>query len=127
MIRKYATAFLILISLSIGEVHTFWEKDAIRYENWIYSISVPMSIQWNIKFLTSGINSILIALALLLYQRNRFNKSIAIGYFFFTIFDILLYFYNYKTSYKYSTVYAGFGLVSLVAFYFNKKKALLKR
>jgi hypothetical protein len=127
MIRKYASAYLILISLSIGEIHTFWEKSAIKEVNWIYSVYVPMSIQWNVKFLTSGINSILIALAMFLYQRNRFNKSVAIGYIFFTIFDILLYFYNYKTSYTYSFIYGGFGAVALVAFYYNKIKALFKR
>ena len=76
IMKRYATTLLLWASLLVGEVHTFWE-DSTKSENWIIGEKVEMPIQWNLKYAGDEVIGILIALAIVFYNRNRINETAA--------------------------------------------------
>lgn len=93
--KQYLTTILLWASLIVGEIHTFWE-DSTASANWILIKDVTMPVQWNVKFVGDEISGILIALAILFYQRNRINATAAKVFVIFYVTDFLLFFYSYK-------------------------------
>lgn len=123
--RRYTSTILIVTSLFIGEVHTFWERRPVEVQNWIYAKPTPMSVQWNVKFAASELSYLLLALALLLYTPNRVNKSTATALVCFAAFNILAYFYNYKT-FDYGLLYIVFIIAWIISFFRHKNSNLIR-
>lgn len=117
---KYAATILLISTFLIGELHTFWEKASQAPVNWIYAVSRPMCVQWNVKYLSEELNWLLVALALLLYRSNRVNRSAAIAYVFYRCADVALYLYNYKT-FGYGFLYMAIALVFAISYLTNKR------
>lgn len=101
--KRYATTLLLWASLLVGEVHTFWE-DSTKSENWIIGEKVEMPIQWNLKYAGDEVIGILIALAIVFYNRNRINETAAKVFVVYHIADFMFYFYNFKRE-GYELVY----------------------
>jgi hypothetical protein len=101
---RYATTLLIWASLIVNEVHTFFEN-IDKEASWILTKDVPMLIQWNVKFIGDEVSGLLIALALLLYKKNRINDTTVKVFVAYWIIDLLLYFYDYKQPDSYKWVY----------------------
>lgn len=102
--RKYATTFILALSILIGEVHTFWEGRSQEPIDLIWVRDVYMPIQWYIKLIGLQVNYTLYFLALYLYGENRINRASAVAFILFSLVDTLMFFYNYKT-YGYGSAY----------------------
>lgn len=109
-LRPYITTMLIWLSLIIGEVHTLVE-DVNSTSNWIISKYIPMTLQWNFKMMGDEIVGVLLALAMLFYEKNRINRTTVKVFFVFYVLDFAMYFYNYKQKPEYGWVY----LIILIA------------
>lgn len=110
--RKYATSMILAATLPLGELHTFWERDT-RVQNWILDRTVPMTIQWNVKYLTDQVWWILVFIAMLLYVENRINKATALSFLVFSVLDLFMYIYNFKT-YDYGYVYFIIAIIWII-------------
>lgn len=98
---KYLTTYLLASTLFIGELHTFWESDpGLEKYNWIWTVQRPMSIQWNIKYLTDQVLPIIYFIAFFYYGKthNKVNKTTVLSFLIFVSIDTFMYFYNYKTE-----------------------------
>ena len=113
------TTIIIWVSLLVGELHTLWEGTT-EQANWILTRSVPMSVQWNVKYATDEVWFILMALAILNYQPNRINRTTVITYTVYCILDLFYYFYNYKQE-GYGWVYTVV-LVTWILIYNNGRR-----
>lgn len=109
-LRPYITTMLIWLSLIMGEVHTLVE-DVNSTSNWIISKYIPMTLQWNFKMMGDEIVGVLLALAMLFYEKNRINRTTVKVFFVFYVLDFAMYFYNYKQKPEYGWVY----LIILIA------------
>ena len=105
--RKYLTTILLVATIPLGELHTFWHNDR-TVENWIYAHPTPMLIQWNVKFLTNEITPIFYFLAWYFYKPNKINKTTVISFLWLAVFNLFLYFYDFKTGSKFGSVYLWF-------------------
>lgn len=118
--RKYLPSILLASTLLIGEIHTFWEKKPLRYENWIIDRYVPMTIQWNVKLALDELVIILYFISAWYFAKypNRANKITISIFIFLAIADALMYFWNYKT-YDYHIVYLCAAVVWAASFFFG--------
>lgn len=114
MIRQYKTTLIIWASLLISELHSFWENSTEK-ANWILKENVVMSVQWNIKNLTDEVWFIMMALAILVYEKNRINRTTVLAYTAFCCIDMIMYFYNYKQA-GYEAIYT-FLLIAWILIY----------
>lgn len=126
--KKYATTYILTLSLLIGELHTYWEKGVQHVQNWIIARDVPMSIQWNVKLATDQLNYILYFIAAFYYGKtlNLVNKSTVLSFIALSVIDTCMYFYNYKT-YGFGIVYILYVCLWIIIFYYlswKKKKGL---
>lgn len=115
---RYATTWALMITIILGEVHTFWERSKLVYENWVLFNYVPMSVQWNIKTAVDQLNFILYFVATFYYGRypNRVNMTTVRTFICFMIIDTGMYFYNYKTV-NYGYVYFLLALIWAAMYY----------
>lgn len=116
--KRYATTLILASTLLIGEIHTFWEKLPVRYENWIIQIYKPLTIQWNVKFVGDELNWILFTIAMWCFGKypNRVNK-ITVGTFIaLAIADMGLYFWNFKTVDFHYVYFCMAGIWALIYF-----------
>jgi len=93
--KRYATTLIIWGSLLLSELHTLWEESTAS-ANWILTKNIVMPLQWNVKYVTDEVWFVLIGLSIYYYQPNRINTTTVKAYVGFCIFDLLMYFYNYK-------------------------------
>lgn len=112
--KKYRTTLLIWASLLIGELHSLWEKCTTN-QNWILTKKVVMPIEWNVKYVSDEVWFIMMALAILFYEKNRINRTTVLAYTAFCIIDMFMYFYNYKRE-GYGAVYT-FLLIAWILIY----------
>lgn len=117
-IRSAATTILLSCTVLIGELHNFWSDNA-QVQNWIVANPRPMLIAWNVKYLTNQITPILYFLAWILYRANRVNLTTIKCFLVFSVFDTILYFYNFKT-YGYGGVYVW--LIAIWAAMYNFRR-----
>jgi hypothetical protein len=122
--KPYLTTILLILTLPLGELHTFWSTDT-EVHNWIWKVERPMTIGWNIKFAVAQVNLILYFLAWLLYVANRVNKTTVIAFLFLAILDTVFYFYDYKTG-DYGKLYFWFIGFWLIVFYWTRGAARIK-
>lgn len=98
--KKYAVTILLWISLLYSEIHTLFEGEPVKYENWIIAEYVPMPLQQNVKIATDeGWFIFIFAImyvALVGGQNNRINRTTVKAFIWFCVMDAILYFYNYK-------------------------------
>ncbi len=123
--KQYASTLLVVISMFLGELHTFWEREPLRPQNWIYAVSREMPLQWNIKFAADQLAYLMIAIAFLLFVRNRVNMATATALTVFAVLNLGMYFYNYKT-FGYGWLYIAFVIVWIIAFIRHKNSNLIK-
>jgi hypothetical protein len=123
--RKYATTFLIGLTLLVNEIHTFWERKPVSIQNWIIDAYKPMTVQWNVKYASDQLNFILFAFALLLYVPNRANRSTAITLVCYAFLDTIAYFYNYKT-FGYGLIYLILAGIWNLSFFWHKNSTNIK-
>jgi hypothetical protein len=103
--RKYATTWLLIISIVIAESHSYIpEKYATVKYNWIRTVDRTMELQWNVKYVSDQVNFILYFLAMLFFIKNRVNKTTVLTFITLSIVDLGMYFHNYKTLH-YGSVY----------------------
>lgn len=100
--RAYSTTILLTATILIGELHTFWEGNT-TVQNWIVNAYRPMTIQWNVKFLSQEVCIFAYFLAWILYHPNRVNRTTVLAFAWLSVFNIFLYLYNYKLG--------GFGAI----------------
>lgn len=104
--RKYLATILLILTLPIGELHTFWHNDR-TVENWIINRPTPMLIQWNVKYLCDEIIPIFYFLAWYSYRPNRVNKATVSAFLLLAVLDLELYVNNFKTG-RFGNVYLWF-------------------
>lgn len=105
MMKKYATTWLLILSIFIAESWSYVPKEyATIKQNWIMTIDRTQEVQWNVKDLSDQVNAILYFLAMLFYNRNRFNKTTVITFIALCFIDLGMFFHNYKTLH-YGSVY----------------------
>ncbi len=119
--RKYASSIILSLSLFLGEIHTFWEKSAVKVENWIIARHVPMTVQWNIKYAVQEFVIIFYFLAFALYVRNKVNRTTVLAFLMLAVLDTLVYFYNFKT-YGFGGIYIWF-VIFWIWMYYGKAAA----
>ena len=122
--RKYATSYILALTIMLGELHTFWEKGEQHVENWIVEEYRPMTVQWNVKYAIDELNPILYFVAMFLFVPNRVNKTTVLSFILFASVDTLSYFYNYKT-YGYGWMYFLLVICWLIVYFCmsrNKQK-----
>lgn len=126
-LRMYATTYVLLLTIYLGEVHTFWEKqNPPVIQNWIWRKPTPMSIQWNVKQAVDQLNYILVFVAALLYRKNKVNRTTLKAFIFYCSVDTLMYFYNYKT-FDYGYVYLGVGTIWILMYFWKSLTQWLPR
>jgi hypothetical protein len=110
---------LYLITIPIGEIHTFWEHSKKQYWGVLYkTFDWPYGIQWYIKDNSEMLNWVIISIIGFRFARKVGNKLltiIALLYVIWRIADIGLYWINYKT-YGYGYVYIGLVVLGLVIY-----------
>lgn len=119
---RYKTTILIWASLIVNEAHTFFEN-VTKEANWILTKKVPMLIQWNVKFVGEEVSGLLIALALLLYSKNKINDTTVKVFVLYWVMDLILYFYDYKGRDSYKWVYLVI-LISWILIYNHGSKRI---
>lgn len=125
---RYATTWILLLTIVLGEVHTFWERQEPEVENWIIARYVPMTIQWNVKIAIDQLNYILYFVAAFYYGRypNRFNKITIKTFIWFMAIDMGMHFYNYKT-FNYGYVYFILALIWLTLYKWERVKRVFSK
>lgn len=119
--KKYATTWILILSIVIAESHSYLPAEyAIRTENWILTVDVPMQVQWNVKFLSDEITAILYFVAMLFYNGNKVNKTTVITFIILCVVDLFMYVHNYKTLH-YGSVYVWALGVWVLIFYSWKR------
>ena len=121
--RKYLTTMILGLTLLIGEIHVFWERASTRPVNWIWNNPVPMSLQWNIKYVCLQLNYTLYFLSMLTYcgYDNRINRTTVVAFVLFSLVDTLMYFYNYKT-FGYSITYLTLLIIWILVYLWQTPK-----
>ena len=120
--RRFLTTIILVITLPLGELHSYWAKDT-RVQNWIIAVRRPMLISWNIKFVEMEVVVIMYFLAWTFYIKNRINKTTVEAFLILSIVDILFYFYNYKLG-GFGSAYLWFALIWLVIYYRHSIKRI---
>lgn len=125
--RKYATTILIMASMLLAELHTFWPSGG-EPENWIWRNYIPMSVRWNVKYLSNEMWPILIFVSLLLYKKNKINYTTILAGLVWCILDVMMYLYNYKTT-GYWKVYFWIVPIWIIMYLWKgrKQEALYKK
>jgi hypothetical protein len=120
---KYSTTFILMLTVLVGELHTFWENGSTEVVNWIWSENVPMTVQWNIKYLTNQVNMTLyfVALFLFAYYPNRVNFATVSAFILFSLVDTLMYLYNFK-RYEYGLSYFILLILWILAYLWKTPK-----
>lgn len=124
MIKKHLPILILAAIYFIGELYQSFS--ATDTSNWIWLIKRPMSIQWNVKFLSEEINWFLAALFCFIVVRRceqRENELVIATrvFLWWRFFDIILYFINYKTE-KYEYIFVLLILIELYMKYRHKNK-----
>ena len=120
--RRFLTTIILVITLPLGELHSYLAKDT-RVQNWIITVRRPMLVSWNIKFVEMEVVTILYFLAWLFYLKNRINKTTVVTFLILSIIDVGFYFYNYKLG-GFGSVYLWFALIWLIIYYRHSIKRL---
>lgn len=115
--RKYATSFILLAALTVGELHSLWANDT-RVQNWILTEYRPMVMAWNVTFAGMQLTIILYFVAWLLYRSNKVNRTTVLAFFWFAIFDTIVYFYNYKIR-DFGQMYYWFAAFWVISYYWK--------
>lgn len=103
--RKYATTWLLILSIVIAESHSYIpEKYASKKENWIHTIDRTQELQWNVKDVSNEVTAIIYFLAMFFYNKNRANKATVVTFIVLCFIDMVMWFHNYKTLH-YGSVY----------------------
>jgi hypothetical protein len=106
------TTWILMLTIVIGEVHTFWEKRPEIIENWFIARWMPLPVQQNVWLSAQQLNFILYFLAFYFYGKNcnRVNTSTVVTFIWFCVIDSAALFYNYKT-FNYYIVYFLLALI----------------
>jgi len=98
--------------------------------NWVYTRSVPMSLQWNIKMVTDQIWYILLYwtlfVALRKYQDNRINRTTVLTFVCFGVISLGMYFWNYKT-YDFEFVYLLLFIIWILIYKYGCKRPTIRQ
>lgn len=125
---RYLTTWILFLTIVLGEVHTFWERQEPEVENWIIARYVPMIIQLNVKIAIDQVNFILYFIAAYFYGRypNRINTITIKTFIWFMVIDMGMHFYNYKT-YNYGYVYFLLALIWLTLYKWETVKRAIRK
>ena len=102
--RQYATTFVFALIMFLSGLHTFFPDTVESVQAWQYYHKQPMTLAWNIRYLSDQVIWILYPLCALFWVNNRINRTTAKCFFLFAVMDAGMYFYNYKTT-DYGLVY----------------------
>ncbi len=119
--RKYATTWLLVLSIFIAESHSYTGKYATLEQNWVRTLDRTQELQWNIKDVSDEINAVIYFFAMYFYIPNRKNKATVISFIVLCFVDLLMWFHNYKTLY-YGSVYIWISLLWVIIYYRNTVK-----
>lgn len=121
--RRYATTLIMGLSLLLGELHVFWENGSTETVNWIWADNVPMTVQWNIKYLVAQVNVTLYFLAMYFYcgYDNKVNFATVAAFILFSLVDTLMYLYNFK-RYGYGISYLILCVLWILAYLWKTRK-----
>lgn len=115
---------LYLVTVPIGELHTFWERSTKAYNGVLFkTFDYPLPIQWYVKDNCEMLNWIIISLIGFRFAKKYGNKLlifVALLYMVWRIADVPLYWINYKTS-GYGYVYIALALIGIVRLFIYLK------
>lgn len=114
--RKYLPTILISSVMLIAELHRYFPDSADSVRNWIIGVHRPMTTAWNVKLLCDQVALICYAAAMLTWVNNRMNRTTAWAFLLWTVMDMAMYFYNYKTG-LYGAVYFWYGIFWFAIYY----------
>jgi hypothetical protein len=114
--KKTLPVLLLLSTYLLGEAHHLFSST--ETQNWIIFAYKPMTIPWNVKYLSEEVNRIIEAISflLMLYMRKGAEELyilVLIEYLVYRILDIVAYFLNFKTE---SYWHVGISVGLIVAF-----------
>lgn len=122
--RKYIPTIWLAVMYLAGEAHIIWRLFGFdnSEQNWILVKYMPMSMGWNIKMASGQLQWILASLMVITYpkSRNKENATSMIVFLLWTIFDTILYFWNYKQI-GYFGMYLWLPAAWLLIYYWNSK------
>lgn len=122
MIKKYIPIFILACTYLIGQAYTFVSDTEIQ--NWILYAHKPMTIAWNVKYLSEEVNRVVEAIAFLMMLKGARDiyKLAILEYLLYRVLDIIFYFYNFKTTnYWYLFLILG-TIIALIYLKNNAKK-----
>lgn len=138
----FTQLLLLLSTVLIGELHTFWERSPIVYHGVLcYKFDWPCSIQWYIKDNGEMLNWVIVSWVVVRFAKklrqvvidlNRADLKVSSKIFLhvskiylaWRLFDIIMYWYNYKT-YGYGFVYLAAVIVGVITYHIKWKRKRL--
>lgn len=112
---RYISSILIWVSLLVNEAHTLFEKSGnINFHG------VVMPLQWAVWFISNSVWGIIMAAAILLYQKNRTNEASVKAYVIFCTIDLIMLLVNYKQS-GYEAIYTALLISWLLIYNYGTK------
>jgi len=120
MVRKLMPIFLLCLTYFVGEAHTFWQNDT-TVQNWILFAYKPMTVQWNVKYLSEEIINVMVVVAFSMMLKNGWNKYYGVTatiYLTYRLLDVVFYFATFKT-YNYYWIFLIISLFEVYLWYKN--------
>jgi len=117
-IRANATTLLVVLYCVLGEVHSFFNDDPTKKVNLIIAAYRPMTWAWNVKYICWEEMLIISWFSMRLYISNRVNFTTFKSVLVFFVFDQILYFYSYKTTF-FGSVYIWMIFIWLFMFFYR--------
>jgi len=114
--KNWSTIILVL-TLPLGELHTFWANDT-SVQNWIITEYIPMTVQWNIKFSAQELSVFAYFWAWVLWKENKVNRTTRMAFLWLAVMNVLLYFYNYKLG-GFGKIYYWFAAFWIIVYKWN--------
>jgi hypothetical protein len=112
--RQYATTWVLALILLLSGAWSMF-PDTGSYNLIIHEYR-PMSMAWNVRYISDQLIFILYPIAVLLWKNNRVNTVTAKCFILLAIIDTLFYFWNYKTT-DYGIVYFWYVGLWLLIYY----------
>lgn len=115
--RNNWSTIILVLTLPLGELHTFWANDT-TVQNWIITEYIPMTVQWNIKFSAQELSVFAYFWAWVLWKENKVNRTTRMAFLWLAVMNVLLYFYNYKLG-GFGKIYYWFAAFWIIVYKWN--------
>lgn len=125
--RRNLFTWIMILTLVVGEIHSFVSDSADSTENWIFRAYKPMTLSWNIKYLEGQILVPLYFIAFYFWKETKVNRTTIKTFVYFGIIDTIMYFYNFKNPLFFGSVYVWIAAIWFLVYYWKAGKGILVR